>query len=260
MSHNTTVSHEDNPNHIVIWLDKHIGEPGTHEHLKKTFGIQTDPKSETRVALVDRDYEDFRRAERSLSIHLEDPLLVHHEGSLPVHPESVYFLLSTFTNIENCLNCFEHNRNKRIFFITSGSLGREVVPIVLERFKETFTDPVTKEPCMSIYVFSNNMADDIDWGLHYQDYIQMFDFDADLLSRLVRDIGDYYFTESKRLLDGSPSHNVAAYHRLSWAKTLYKRHCILDHFSMSKDLGEINRLLEEVQEELQSSSDDDESY
>ncbi|CAF4348387.1 unnamed protein product, partial [Rotaria sordida] len=44
------------------------------------------------------------------------------------------------------------------------------------------------------------------------------------LSRLVRDIGDYFLTESKRLLDENPPNNSAAYHRLSWTHKLYERY------------------------------------
>ncbi|CAF0724534.1 unnamed protein product [Rotaria sp. Silwood1] len=241
MPNDAIVPYEENPNHMIIWLDEHIGDPSRYQHLKKTFSTQMDPQCETTVDLVGADYAEI------LSV----------EGPLPIHFEGVHFLLAAFTNIESCINCFEHNQDKRIFFITSGSLGREAVPIVLERFKKTFTDPITDEPYTSIYVFSNNIADDRDWALDYCDYIQIFDFDANLLSRMVHDAGDYYFIEGKRLLDESPPNTAAAYYRLHWANILYKRYSQMENVSMKKKLDEVSQLLQTVEEESKSSSDED---
>ncbi|CAF0800567.1 unnamed protein product [Rotaria sp. Silwood1] len=229
-----------NINHMIIWLDAGIGDFDSNQHLKKAFSTQADPTHETPVGLFDKDAAELLRV----------------EGPLPIHFEGVYFLLAAFKNIESCLNCFEHNQNKRIFFITSGALGREAVPIIIERFKETFTDPVTDEPYMSIYVFCHDISLQLDWALKYRDYIHIFNFDADLLSRMVRDIGDYFLTESKRLLNKSPPNNAAAYHRLSWSNELYKRYSKMENNSMKKELDEVNKLLEDVENKVKSSSDE----
>ncbi|CAF4804379.1 unnamed protein product [Rotaria sp. Silwood1] len=241
MPNDATVPYEENPTHMIIWLDVSIGDPSRYQHLKKAFSSKSDPKHETPVELVDADYDEILRV----------------EGPLPIDFEGVYFLLAAFTNIESCINCFAQNQDKRIFFITSGSLGRDAVPIIIERFKETFTDPVTDEPYMSIYVFCHDISLQIHQALDYRDYIQIFNFDADLLSRMIRDIGDYFLTESKRLLDESPPNNAAAYHRLSWTKELYYRYTKMEKVSMKKELGEVDQLLEDVEEELRSSSDED---
>ncbi|CAF4037670.1 unnamed protein product [Rotaria magnacalcarata] len=120
-----------------------------------------------------------------------------------------------------------------------------------------FIDPVTKEPYMFIYIFCHNIANQVEWALDYRDYVQMFDFDADLLARVLRDIGNYYFTEGRRLLGESPPNNVAAYHRLHWARILYQRHSQMEQVSMSHEFDEISHLLENIEEELRSSSNDD---
>ncbi|CAF3916875.1 unnamed protein product [Rotaria sp. Silwood2] len=241
MLHNTTVAYEDNPNHMIIWLDEHIGQPDRYQHLKKVFSTSADPKNETPVKLFDKDVTELLRV----------------EGPLPVNFEDVWLLLAAFTDIERCINCFEQNQDKRIFFITSGSLGKDAVPIIIERFRETFTDPVTDQPYMYIYVFCHNISSQIDWAFEYRDYIHIFNFDADLLSRMVHDIGDYFLTEGKRLLDDSPPNNSAAYHRLNWARKLFHRYSELEKVSMKKELAEVNQLREEVEEELKSSSDEE---
>jgi len=241
MPNDATVPYEDTPNHMIIWLDLGIGDPTRYQQLKQAFSSTADPKNETPVKLVDKDYDEILR--------VVGPWTVNFEG--------VRFLLAAFTNTERCIECFAQNQHKRIFFITSGSMGEAVVPIILDRFPRTFIDPVTDEPYTSIYVFCHSIEQQRDWALNYRDYIQIFNFDADLLARMIRDIADNFVTESNRLLDEDPPNNSAAYHRLSWAHELYQRYAKLENVSMRKELDEVNRLLEGVEEELRSSSDQD---
>jgi hypothetical protein len=35
------------PNHIIIWLDDHIGDPTKYIELKKSFSSSIDPRSQT---------------------------------------------------------------------------------------------------------------------------------------------------------------------------------------------------------------------
>ncbi|CAM4911419.1 unnamed protein product [Rotaria socialis] len=231
----------ENPNHLIIWLDKHIEDPEWCQQMKKAFSTQTDPKNPIPVKLSGNDNDS----------------LFNIASHMPVHFEGVRFLLAAHKNIESCLQCFEQNQDKRIFFITSGSLGREAAPIILERFLHMFTDLVTGKPYISIYVFCHHIQYHLEWALDYRDYIQIFNFDADLLVRMMRDIGDYYYNESRRLLDTTLPNKPAAYNRLIWARTLYERYGELERKSMHTELGEINKLLEQVEEELRLSSDVD---
>jgi hypothetical protein len=109
-----------------------------------------------------------------------------------------------------------------------------------------------------MYVFCLNIGYHIEWALNHREYIQIFDHEADLLSRMTRDIGNYFVTQGKYLLDEDPPNNDAAYHRLSWAHELYQRYSKMEKTSMKKELDEINELLEEIAEDLKSSSDEDE--
>jgi len=242
MSNDAPEPYQEDPDHMIIWLDLTIGQTDACIHLKDAFSTSNDPKNETPVKLVDRDYDEFLRIER--------PKRVNFEG--------VWFLLAAFTNVERCIECFEQNQHKRIFFITSGSLGQTAVPRILERFRQTFTDPVTDEPYNSIYIFSDDIKYEMDWALEYMEYIQMFDHEADLLVRMIRDIASYYVMIGKRLLNEDPPNNTAAYHRLSWAYELYQRYRKMESVSLKKEFDELNQLLEDVEEELKPSSDEDE--
>ncbi|CAF5149812.1 unnamed protein product, partial [Rotaria magnacalcarata] len=210
------------------------------QQLKRAFSTQPDPKNPIPVKLSDEEFVE----------------ILVSEGHMPVHFEGVHFLLAAHKNIESCIHCFHQNQHRRIFFITSGTLGRETVPIILEKFKDTFIDPVTEEPYMFIYVFCQNIEYQLDWALQYRDYIQIFNFEADLLARMMRDIGDYFLTESKRLLNKSPPNNPAAQHRLTWANELFRRYSQMEKVSMKTEFDEINRFLEQVEEESKSSSDE----
>ena len=242
MPNDATVPYEENPNHMIIWLDAGIGDPERYQNLKKAFATTNDPKNETPQKLNDGDYQEI------LDVLAPQPILF----------EGVRFMLAACTNIDSCLYYFEENQDKRIFFITSGALGRHAVPIIIEKFQKIFTDPHTNAPYCSIYVFCHNIELNIDWALDYRAYIQTFNFDADVLSRMVRDIADYFLIESKHLLDEEPPNNAAAYHRLSWAYKLFERYEKLEGASMRKPLKEINELLEDVEEDLKSSNDSDE--
>ncbi len=240
MSNDAPEPYQEDPDHMIIWLDLTIGQTDACIHLKDAFSTSNDPKNETPVKLVDRDYEELLRIER--------PKRVHFEG--------IWFLLAAFKNVERCIECFEQNQHKRIFFITSGSIGQTAVPIILERFRQIFTDPVTDEPYNSIYVFCHNIEYQMNWALEYSEYIQIFNHDADLLVRMIRDIADYFFMIGKRLLDEDPPNNAAAYHRLSWAHELYQRYKNMEHVSLKKEFDELNQLLRSVGQ-LESLSDED---
>jgi hypothetical protein len=240
MSNVGTVPYEDDPDHMIIWLDMHIGDPNEYQHLKTSFASTLDPKNETPAKLIDRDYDT----------------ILHEEGPRHVMFEGVRFLLAAFANVERCIECFERNQHKRILFITSGSMGKLAVPRILERFRHTFTDPVTDESYMSMYVFCHNIEYQMHWALEFSDYIQIFNHEVDLLVRMLRDIAEYYVIQGKRLFDEDPPNNAAAKHRLSWAYELYQRYSTMKKVSMRKELHELYGLLEEIDEELISSSDE----
>ena len=141
--------------------------------------------------------------------------ILRTEGSLPIDFEGVQFLSAAFRIVDPCIECFERNRNRRIYFIVSGVLGGEIVPTLLQRFPNVFINPFTGKTYHSIYVFCHDIKLQMDWAITYTDYIHIFDFDAAVLSRLVRDMTDHFTEESERLLNENPRKNAAAKHRLT---------------------------------------------
>jgi hypothetical protein len=235
--------YQEDPDHMIIWLSLDIGDPHRHQHLKRAFATNIDPACAAPVKLNDRNID----------------ILFGEEYHLPVNFEGVRSLLAAFTSVERCVECFEQNQHKRIIFITSGSIGQTAVPIILERFKHTFTDPVTDEPYDSIYVYCHNIEYQMHWALDYREYIQIFNYDADLLVRMIRDIANYFVMIGKRLLEEDPPNNAAAYYRFNWAHELYQRYSKMENVSLKKEFGELNQLRDNVEEKLKQSSDEDDS-
>lgn len=233
--------YEDEPDHMIIWLDQHIGDPTRCQQLKKAFSTNVDPQNPLPVALFDED--------RLETLFLEEPVPVHFEG--------VHFLLAAFTDIPSCIRCFERNQNKRIFFITSGTRGERAIPAILESFKETFTDPDTDEAYPFIYIFCFDKIHTAEWAIDYIDYVHIFDHEGALLARMMRDIADYFTTQGERLLDESPPNNAAAYHRLCWAHELFQRFEKLEKASVRAELDKVNQLLQAAEDELKPSSDEE---
>lgn len=192
----------EKPNHIILWLDVEIGDPTKYLALKKSFSSNTDPLAQTWTMFTDRDI---------------DRLLQVNEAQI-VRFEGVVFLLQAFQTEEACLEAFEIHQDKRIFFITSGSLGRYAVPQIIARFRRVFIDPITNESYSSIFVFCHDIARQMDWADDYLEYLQMFNFDSELLERMIRDVAEYFIERSARLRQDQ--NYSGAKQRLQWGKKL----------------------------------------
>jgi hypothetical protein len=232
---------EEMPNHMIVWLDQHIGQPEHCQRLKAAFSSTADPNYTAPINLIDRDEEAI------------DNTLGFEQITL----EGIKFLLAAFTQVERCVEFLEQHQNKRIFFITSGSMGRSALPVIMYKCKNIFTDPVTNEPYPSIYVYCHNIENQLDWLIDYTAYIQVFTFDEDLLVRMIRDIADYFLVEGKRLIEADPPNYPAAYNRLSWTHTLYNRYMKMEGITLKKQFAELNELIERTEEYMKPSSDDE---
>ncbi|CAF0948034.1 unnamed protein product [Rotaria sp. Silwood1] len=208
MCNDALASNEETPNHMIVWLDFHIGRREDYQRLKAAFSSTANPNNVNPIRLIDKDDDTINRT----------------VGFEEVKFEGVNFLLAAFPNVECCVEFLQNNQDKKIFFITSGQIGRAAVPLIMLKCKNIFIDPVTNEPYQSIYVFCHDINRNADWMRQYLDYLAPpFVFDKDLLLRLIRDIADCFVVESKRLLAAKPPNNSAAYNRLNWAYTLYDR-------------------------------------
>ena len=191
------------PNHIIIWLDAYIGNPTEYLHLKKAFLSSIDPLSQTWTKITDKDYDN----------------LIASGSAITVSVGGVLFLLVPFTDPDACYRAFERYKHYRIFFITSGSLGKDFVPRILPQFQDVFTDPVSNDPYESVYVFCGSIEYQLGWAIKYRDYIQIFTHEADLLVRMVRDAAGYFFTLAER--ESPTEHPKEALLYYNWSKKLY---------------------------------------
>jgi hypothetical protein len=251
----------EKPNHMIFWLDVTIGNPKEYVHLKKAFGSNTDPSCENFTMLTDKDYD----------------VMIATGDAVPVKFEGVEFLLQAFNNEDACLEAFrqnedacrealKQNEDKRIFFITSGTLGRSIVPKIIERYRPIFTDRITNKAYASVYVFCHNIEWQMDWGMEYLDYVQMFNFDSELLERMTRDIAEYFIERGKRLRQDNDLEG--ALQRLNWAKRLWYQYdkmqqqiATYDSRPVRESEGskKIDKLIEEVEEDLREKSQDDDN-
>ena len=196
----------EDPNHIIIWLDASIGEPGKYIHLKKAFGSNTDPTTEFPTMLGDRDYEN----------------LLREEHATPVTFEGVTFLLHCVDTIEKCTNSFKQHLSKRIFFITSGNLGKTAVPLLIEKFPQKFCDPCTNQALSNVFVFCHDIQRQLDWAIPFLNHILTFNFDKDLLTRLLREISNYFYEISIRFRDNRELKK--ARRNIKWSKKLWDQY------------------------------------
>jgi len=221
------------PNHMIIWLDKHIGKPDECVLLKTSFFMAMDPTTDKYERVLNKDDLDH-------SIRNDVPILVELD--------KVDFMLQAFVDVEKCFETIEKNRHKRIFFITSGSQGEIIVPRLISNFPETFV------PNYWIYIFCAKMnmittagAGDPtnDWAFDYEDHVSMHNHQDDLLARLVLDIATYFLTEAERFEKSGQVADAVQYYERS--QLLFQRYDKIDKRNlMASKIKEIDQRISKI--------------
>ena len=201
----TCVTHD----HLIIWLDQHIGQDNVCNDLKEklinAINITIDEPSER--------YEI-------------DRLILNTDVYSRTRDQ-----LITVTTIEECLALIATHYHKKIFLITSGTLGQHLVPRVLRDY--SYVD--------KIYIFCAHIILHMDWAMDYADHILMFDFHHDLFSRVVYNIGIYYLEQGVIFSDlDDPK---SALHCLYIAKKLIMRANHIFHPSFRFSLKTVEELI-----------------
>ena len=224
------------PNHIIIWLDAYIGDPTEYIQLKRAFSINIDPCDQTHTTLRDIDIANM------LATDLEQMATFNSARSR----------LIAFTDPAACYAAFQRYSKYRIFFITSETLGQHFVPRILADFPDLF-----KGSYNFVYIFCVSIRCEIDWAMEYRDFIQMFDHEADLLVRMVRDAAFYFSTLAER---ESPTENpkeaLRYYH---WSKQLYLHYERLDEKATAeiRTIDERTAQIEANQRSVHTAGSDD---
>jgi tetratricopeptide (TPR) repeat protein len=217
---------------IVIWLDAHIGNPDYHHHLKAAFASSIDPTNLKPIELPNRH-----------GIDTSYPLFPRRVG-IPCE-------LRTFVDPESCLRCIHESldANKRIYLITSDSLGRTLLPHIVQQYPKVFQSLRAR---ISFYIFTYYMLDSLDWLYDYMDYTLIFDHEADLLWRLVHDIAAYY-TEIGKMLLGRDMlidiHQALIY--FEWANALTRHEKNITIYQDIKFVQDLQYLIQQAEEKIQ---------
>ncbi|CAF0943487.1 unnamed protein product [Adineta ricciae] len=231
------------PNHLIIWLDKHIGKTGQCLLLKRNFFMITDPTTE---------------CERSLD-KIDIDARICSNTSLYPRLDGIQFVLRVFDDPTTCYKTIENNLDKRIFLISSGSKGEVIVPRVVQNFPEQFGTT------QAIYIFCAKMnmretdgagAATNEWALDYSDHILMYDHEDCLLARLVFDIGKYFFAEAEVLAQQGQL-NVAIQHYY-WSKTMFQRRKTMMNSGnlLKNELETVEKLIVDLENHLSNDEHD----
>ncbi|CAF1446686.1 unnamed protein product [Rotaria magnacalcarata] len=244
---NSTNEHRNNnPNHFIIWLDKHIGKPDECILLKCSLFMAIDPTTGLYEKQLNKD-------------DIDQSILC--EASLLVRLDEVEFMFQAFEDVEKCFLTIEKSRHKRIFFITSGSKGRMIVPSLIKNFPGTFV----KDYWIYIFCANMNMAAVANaepptntWALEFLDHVLMFNHQDDLMARMVVEIGNYFFTEAKRLDTDNQFDSAYEYYR--WSKTMYQRYEIMENRRKSDRIEEIDQNIKIIEERRQEQEDNEDNH
>ena len=227
------------PNHMILWLDKHIGNIENCQLLKRSFITAMHPASGLFERNVDRS--DIDRS-------------IQADTSILVQMGEVEFMFQPFVDLEKCFLTIEQNRHKRIFLITSGSKGRILIPGLLAHFYETFI------PGYSIYVFCGKMnmiptefqGDPTnDWAMNYDDNLLMYNHEIHLLNRMVLDIAMYFGEKGEALEASNQLENARQYY--GWSKKMWERYATLvQRNPMRPKIDEMTQRINQVDQKINS--------
>ena len=222
------------PNHLIIWLDQYIGQANEYLFLKRAFFMTNDPTTGYAVYLTEKDIDHGIRSGEAI----------------PVQLDQVQFMLRAFDTVEKCFEAIENNLDKRLFFITSGTKGRIIVPALVAHFPDKFTDAAP------MYIFCGNtnmiqvgdVAPVYEWALDYSNHLLMIPHEKDLLERLVLDIAEYFFVEAGRFNQAGQLDDARK--NYEWAKIMLDRHQKMSNKSVMKARkAEIERRLADLEEQ-----------
>jgi hypothetical protein len=107
---------------------------------------------------------------------------------------------------DEAIELIQNYPNAKFFFISSGSLGKDMVPKIVQQYSFIH----------SFYIFCFKMANHCGWASEYVDCLQMFDHPIDLLVRLMRDISEYFINQGQIFLNGNDPHLALKYFNHAW--------------------------------------------
>jgi hypothetical protein len=147
-----------------IWLDTHIGQDGEYHEFKRMFRTALDP---TTVMPPD---------------HIDSLICALNENAAP-------FLFAD--TIEKAIELIETHQDKKILFISSGILGKEIIPRISSTYPWVH----------SFYIFCAIVTNYLELVCEYRSCLQVFNNEIDLLVRLTRDISQDIINQGKAYMN-----------------------------------------------------------
>jgi hypothetical protein len=225
-------------NHIIVWLDQNITSSDYCRQLKKAFATTTNPSSKLLTSIDEQDISNLIR----------DDSLEEKERSFLEVP----FLFKLFSEIEPCLTfLLKYSQKKKIFFLTSGSLGEYIVPRILTDHQEIFKDKNGKLYEDSIYIFCADMVKHGQWAIDYLDLdcIKMENDDQAILARLTRDIARYFISEGEQFIINDEILSLSKSKQyFTWAKELFnKAQLVVKTHTNNTTITKIDQLINQTE-------------
>jgi hypothetical protein len=99
---------------------------------------------------------------------------------------------------QQALMLIDQHKDKRIFFISSASLAKSIIPIIIAE----------QDYDCKFYILCHDISYWIDWAIDYTDYVQMFDFEIDLLIRISTEISTEIINLGRSFMASKDSTNA----------------------------------------------------
>jgi hypothetical protein len=192
------------PDHVIIWLDQHIGQSDEYTMFKRRYNdMNAFNETNSISGDIDNDTNDLTSDDiDSLIGAVSNRTLIYSTVEGPI--------LYSFSEVNSCLEFINRSSTsqKTIFLICSGYLGRIIVPQVFDNMY-----------VHSIYILTSSTEEQFSWIIDYYDKIIVLERDSDLFTRLTRDNASYY---GKKCPADDPSSRLNLVY-LKWARNLYKQ-------------------------------------
>jgi len=161
---------------IIIWCDVSFENDKSYQPMKDEF-------SETTTATPKKPLDPIDMA-------------IFNEGKEELRSNDVPLI--TVRTADNAMRQIEEHKDKKIFVICSGTVGRYLVPEIAHQY------PYVHD----LYIYAHNIALHVDWADKYVKMLKMFNFHTSLLVRLTRDIAGYFIKRGQTFLQADMPQNA----------------------------------------------------
>jgi hypothetical protein len=222
------------PDHVIIWCDRNMAVEGNNDASRAILNVNAD---------VNRP-ESSEQPDINYFICNINPYLNKTKFQTLIRSP-----LRMFTNENECMKCINDNieANKKVFLITSGQTGKEIIPEVYENLD------VYQKLSGSTYVFCAQRSLHEQWTRPYEKDIEIYDDERGVFAKVLLDIGIYYLTKGQ----DEPGNPTGVPQYLYWARRLIQSATKVDGINRDDYLNCIRDDLSEMHAEPSDGYDSD---